>query len=119
MYRLYSSAPDTGEYYARAQAIFSPTGLWAWTAASSVSVAQQGQTIDITVHFPAGETHYMIIRGVRPFTSIQFSNVNQPSDSQFERYDSSGWTYSASEQSLLVKIRHRSAAEHIKITGIP
>jgi hypothetical protein len=124
MYRIYNSASETAgtaEYFARAQAIPAGTvpGLWAWTAASSVSAEQQGGVIDITVNFPAGETHYMIIRGVRPFNTIQLYNVNFPTDSQFERYDSSGWVYSASEQSLLVKMRHRSASEHIRIISSP
>jgi hypothetical protein len=133
MYRIYNSAPrtgqngtevpftDTAEYFARAQAIntASAPGLWAWTAASSVYAEQQGGITDITVNFPAGETHYMIIRGVRPFSALQIYNMNFPTDSQFERYDSSGWVYSVSEQSLLVKMRHRSPAEHIRIVSVP
>jgi hypothetical protein len=130
MYRIYNSSPDIGpvggspgraEYFARAQAIntASAPGLWAWTAAASVYAEQQGGITDITVNFPAGETHYMIIRGVRPFNAIQLYNMNFPTDSQFERYDSSGWIYSVSEQSLLVKMRHRSASEHIRIISAP
>jgi hypothetical protein len=102
-----------GEFYARAHAV--DAGVWAWTAASPVSGTALPGRLDVAVNFPAGETHYMLIRGVRPFTRIQFNNVNFVSDPQFERYDSSGWSYSPSEQTLLIKIRHRLPTERISI----
>ncbi|MDR1506712.1 MAG: hypothetical protein LBI67_06375 [Treponema sp.] len=116
MYRI-CRTENSNEYYARAQSLSSgeTPGLWAWTAASRVSAVQQPGLTDITVHFPAGETHYMLIRGVRPFVTLQLYGINYPTDPQFERYDSSGWVYSAQEQTLLVKMKHRSSAEHIRI----
>jgi hypothetical protein len=103
----------TGENYARAQALGS--GLWAWTAASSVNCETVEGRQDITVTFPAGETHYMIIRGIKPFTLLQFNGITAYQDTQFERYDYSGWVYSAPEQTLLVKLRHRLPAERISL----
>ncbi|MDR2143546.1 MAG: hypothetical protein LBP29_04160 [Treponema sp.] len=110
---------NSGEYYARAQSLSSNetpiAGLWAWTAASNVSALQRPGITDITVSFPAGETHYMMIRGVRPFAVLQLYGIDYPSDPQFERYDSSGWTYSPQEQTLLLKMKHRSSTERISI----
>lgn len=103
----------TGDNYARMQAV--GTGIWAWTAASLISSAAEEGRLDISVNFPAGETHYLIIRGIRPFSFIQFNGTTVNQDSQFERYDSSGWSYSASEQTLLVKLRQRLPAERISI----
>jgi hypothetical protein len=57
----------------------------------------------------------MMIRGVRPFVRLQLYGINYPSDPQFERYDSSGWVYSPQEQTLLLKMKHRSAVERIRI----
>jgi len=37
------------------------------------------------------------------------------SDSQFERYDSSGWVYYSQEQTLVLKMRHRTQVENIRI----
>jgi hypothetical protein len=102
-----------GENYARAQAAGS--GFWAWTAASSISRNVVSDRMDITVNFPAGETHYMIIRGIRPFASLLFNNVNANQDNLFERYDYSGWVYLPAEQTLLVKFRHRLPAERITV----
>jgi len=90
-------------------------GIWAWTAAQAVSGSQQGDILDINVTFPVGETHYMIIRGIRSFSRIQLYGIDYRSDTQFERYDSSGWTYSTQEQTLLVKMKHRSSEETIRI----
>jgi hypothetical protein len=102
-----------GGNYARAQ--FLGSGLWAWTAASSVSgIPGQGIT-EITVNFPPGETHYLLIRGIRPFTALEINGTIIPPDPQFERYDASGWAYSPPEQTLLVKLRHRGAAERITV----
>jgi hypothetical protein len=102
-----------GENYARAQA--AGGGLWTWTAASSVTGISNAGRLELNVDFPAGETHYMIIRGIRPFTTLQFNGITYYQDNQFERYDNSGWVYSASDQSLLVKIRHRLPTERIII----
>jgi hypothetical protein len=105
-----------GGYYPRAAGIGDAgSGMWAWTAASSVSAVQSGAALDISVSFPVGETHYMLIRGIRPFAKIQLYNMDYRTDPQFERYDSSGWIYSSSEQILLLKMKHRTPVEHIKI----
>jgi hypothetical protein len=125
MYRLLRQ----GEYRPRAVNIETGTsGIWTWTAASSVQTryiqseeveingeASSYTIMDIAVSFPSGETHYMIIRGIRPFIQLQLYNIPFRTDPQFERYDSSGWSYSASEQTLVVKMKHRTPVEHIEI----
>jgi hypothetical protein len=102
--------------YPRAMGIGAPSGdIWAWTTAQAVSSSRQGDIMDISVTFPAGETHYMIIQGIGSFSRIQLYGMDFRSDTQFERYDSSGWTYSTQEQTLLVKMRHRTSVETIRI----
>jgi len=90
-------------------------GLWSWTAAGPLSATYDGSVLDITVPFWEGETHYMMIMGVKPFKKIQLYNIDFRTDPRFERYDSSGWAYSESEQILLVKMKHRVKEEHIRI----
>ncbi|MDR3167570.1 MAG: hypothetical protein LBT93_06470 [Treponema sp.] len=105
-----------GEYSPRVLGIGAAVnGIWAWTAASALGVTQENNILDISVSFPAGETHYMIIRGVKPFAKVQLYNMDFRTDLQFERYDSSGWFYSAQEQTLLLKMKHRTTVEHIKL----
>ena len=105
-----------GDYYPRAVVIGSGVNsLWTWTVASTVTATQENNVLDIAASFPTGETHHMMIRGVRPFNKIQIYNMDYPTDSQFEIYDSSGWVYSSQEQILTVKLKHRGPVEHIKI----
>ncbi|MDR2134256.1 MAG: hypothetical protein LBP27_04045, partial [Treponema sp.] len=105
-----------GEYGPKALPIAVPANtVWTWTAARQVSASLQNDVLDISVSFPAGETHYMIIRGIRPFAKIQLYNMDFRTDSQFERYDSSGWSYNAREQALILKMKHRTTVEHVRI----
>jgi hypothetical protein len=101
--------------YPRAERIAGGINGWAWTAASSLSVTQNGNITDIAVNFPVGETHYMMLRGIKPFNKIQLYGLDYRTDPQFERYDSSGWSYSSSEQTLLLKVKHQNPVEHIVI----
>ncbi|MCL1837394.1 MAG: hypothetical protein FWG46_07605 [Treponema sp.] len=92
------------------------SGVWAWTAASSISVTQNERQMDIRVGFPAGETHYLMLRNIRPFPILQIYENNWRRASDFESYyDSSGWYYFESEQTLVLKIRHRQNVENIRI----
>jgi hypothetical protein len=104
-----------GEYYPQATEISGAGGLWAWTIATQISARQRGDVLEISVHFPVGETHHMMIRGVRPFTKIQLYDMDYRTDPEFEQYDSSGWVYSAQEQILVLKMKHRSSVEYIRI----
>ncbi|MDR0760790.1 MAG: hypothetical protein LBF74_11910 [Treponema sp.] len=102
--------------YPHAVSIGNPgSGVWAWTASESVTVSQENNVLDIAVSFPVGETHYMLVRGLRPFAKLQLYGIDYRTDPQFERYDSSGWSFSSSEQTLLLKLKHRSRVEHIKV----
>jgi hypothetical protein len=107
-----------GQYYPRPARIGSgAAGIWTWTAASALGAVQddEGKVLDISVSFPPGETHYMMIRGIRPFVKIQLYDMDYRTDPEFERYDSSGWIYAAADQILVLKMKHRAAVEHIKI----
>ncbi|MDR2403690.1 MAG: hypothetical protein LBD78_06630 [Spirochaetaceae bacterium] len=90
-------------------------GIWAYTASPAIRASQSNNILDVAVTFPVGETHYMMIRGVKPFTKLQLYNMDYRTDPQFERYDSSGWSYLSEEQTLLLKMKHRDETEHIRI----
>jgi hypothetical protein len=110
-----------GNYYPRALAL-GPAfpGLWVWTASPDIRVVREGQILDIVVKFPVGESHYLLIRGIEPFYRLQFYDMDWRTDSNFERYDSSGWTYYAQNQTLVLKVKHRAEVEHIRLyTGSP
>lgn len=90
------------------------SNVWAWSAVSATA-SRDEEALEIAADFPVGETHYLLIRGIRPFAKLQLYGIDFRTDPRFERYDSSGWAYSASEQTLLVKMKHKSQTERIRI----
>jgi len=90
-------------------------GHWAWTASQSARTSYIDGNLNISVSFPVNMTHFMIIRGVRPFIRILIHGIDWRTDSQLERYDSSGWLYFPEEQILILKLRHRVNTENIRV----
>ncbi|MDR0451191.1 MAG: hypothetical protein LBH26_07985 [Treponema sp.] len=103
-----------GEYYPRIAAT-GIDGIWIWSSSPSVSAARENGMLDISVSFPAGETHYLMIWGLQPFTRLQLHNMDWRSDPRYESYDSSGWVYYAQDGLLALKLKHRAQVEHIRI----
>jgi hypothetical protein len=60
-------------------------------------------------------THYVIICGIRPFIRLQLYGADWRSEAQFERSDSSGWVYYQQSQILVLKLRHRTAVENVRL----
>jgi hypothetical protein len=89
--------------------------LWVWTAAPETKAVLQNNILDISTSFPVGWTHHLLIRGVPRFSKIQLRDMDYRSDPRFEEYSATGWVYSASERTLLVKMVQRSEEEHIRI----
>ena len=110
----YFNILKAGDYYPRA-ALLTDTGFWAWTITPSARASLIDGNLNITVSFPPTMSHHMIIRGVRPFIKLQIHGMDWRTDSQFERYDSSGWVYYPQDQILVVKLRHRTTTETVTI----
>jgi hypothetical protein len=105
-----------GNYRPRAAALNSASpGLWAWTTSPEIRADREGRILNITVNFPAGESHYLLIQGIEPFYRLQFYGMDWRTDPSFERYDSSGWTYYAGDRILALKVKHRADIERIRI----
>jgi hypothetical protein len=102
------------DYYPRAS-LLTNEGIWTWTVSPSVRAYYAEGNLNISASFPLNMAHFMIIRGVRPFLRIQIHGMEWRSDSQFERYDSSGWIYYPEDQTLIVKLKHRSTVESVRL----
>jgi hypothetical protein len=100
------------DYYPRALWL-ADGGSWAWTVSPAVRTSYVNGNMNIAVSFPVNMTHYLIIRGVRPFFRIQIHGMDWRTDSLFERYDSSGWIYYDQDQTLILKLRHRATLENV------
>jgi len=90
-------------------------GVWIWTASPRIEANYKSNVLELNVTFPIDKAHYLIIRGIRPFSKIQIRGMDYRTDPRYETYNSPGWAYSAAEQSLMVKLAHRSTVETIKI----
>jgi len=112
--RLYNIL-NPGDYYPRATWL-TDAGHWAWTVSPNIRATDAGGgNINLSVAFPTGSSHHIIIRGVRPFLRIQIHGMDWRSDPQFEIYDSSGWIYYPDNQVLVLKLRHRSSIEYVRL----
>ncbi len=114
---LYPVLFPANTWYPRAQSLASAErGLWAWTSALEVAAVKTDKdTLKLTVRFPLGETHYMVVRGVKPFSRIEIYGMDFRTDPRFESYNSSGYRYNAETETLYLKMRHKSEYEDVII----
>lgn len=89
-------------------------GVWAWTCAQSIKISK---TPDggkrVAIRFPQGETHYLVMRGVKPFSRIVIYGMNFRSDPRYESYNSSGYVYNEETETLYLKMKHKAEYEDV------
>ena len=90
--------------------------IWAWTCAPSVTYSEQLNVATIVVGFQSSESNYLIINGIREFSGIEIYGLSYHSDPRFEIYNSSGFVYKEDRNVLLLKSRHRSNTEVVRLT---
>ena len=88
---------------------------WAWTAMPSIRTTVTESSTTFSFTFQTTMSHFVIISGVRPFLRLQMYGLDWRPDLTFERYDSSGFYYYQQEQVLVLKVRHRSTTENIRL----
>lgn len=90
--------------------------LWAWTCAKSIAYEKDSDgSITLTIDFPEGYTHYVIVNGLPAFSSIYIYNMAFRTDPRFETYNSSGYVYKNNTQTLLLKSRHKTRYETVRL----
>ncbi len=90
--------------------------VWAWTCARSIKMENTAvDEITYTIDFPESYVHYVIIKGVPRFRNIYIYDMAFRTDSRFETYNSSGYVYKRDSQTLLLKSRHKSQLEKVRI----
>ena len=89
-------------------------GIWAWTSAGEINVLKNdAKILSFRISSKADDTHYLIIRGIRPFYRIQIHGIDFRTDSRFEIYNSSGYVYDERTRTLLLKMKHKKDDEDI------
>ena len=84
-----------------------------WTSARAVGAVQRADGFEITFDFAAGETHYVIIRGLEPFTGMEMYGQPWNGDQRFQTYDVGGWYFQQERGVFFVKLRHRNNIERL------
>lgn len=110
--------PDNSWYpHAQSLALQAEAGIWAWTCAQSIEVLENtSKTLELRIRFPEGQSHYLTLHGIRPFYRIEMYGIPFRSDTRFELYNSSGYTYNAGSRVLYLKMRHKSEYETIRLS---
>ena len=89
--------------------------MWAWTCARTISYDKESDDIlNLTIDFPEGYTHYIILKGLPHFSTIYIYDMAFRTDPRFETYNSSGYVYKQKSKTLLLKSRHKTRKENIR-----
>lgn len=115
---LYPFLASDNLFYPRMQIISRDMNLWAWSCACGFDFVHTQSLDTLTIDFPAGDTHYIILRGLKPFSSIQIYDMNFRTDPRFEMYDSSGYVYNSITKTLFLKSLHKTRKETIRFYPI-
>ena len=89
--------------------------IWAWTCAKSIKYEGNSDEATFTIDFPEGDTHYVILKGIPQFSTIYIYDMAFRTDPRFETYNSSGYVYKKSTETLLLKSRHKSQLEKVRL----
>jgi len=89
-------------------------GTWLWTAADLVAAEASPTGLGLTVAFPAGQSHYLVVDGVPSIAALELHGTAWRPAADYAQY-SDGWAYDAAEQLLFVKLTGRAGTERIVI----
>jgi hypothetical protein len=90
--------------------------VYAWTCAAGIKYDKDSLgTITLTIDFPQSYTHYIDVKGIKKFSSIYIYDMAFRTDPRFETYNSSGYVYIAETDTLLLKSRHKSKLETVRL----
>ncbi len=87
-------------------------GTWIWTAARLAAVEGRPESLAVSLQFPVGIPHFLIIHGIKPISQLSLHGAAWRQDADYARY-SDGWTYDAGEKTLYMKLTNRQETEHI------
>lgn len=110
LYRLVAQELYTPEEYPLYAFLY--PGSWILTASQLAEVQIDPNRHLYRFSFPAAQTHYVLIQGVRPPESLAMHGIPWKTDPQYFLY-SDGWAYVESTQSLFIKLTHRAEVEEI------
>jgi len=114
---LYPVIAYNNTYYPHLEKVYDEDGkkVWAWTCAKSIKFDHSSDEDKISIDFPEGDTHYIIMKGISQFNTIYIYDMAFRTDPRFETYNSSGYVYKKSTETLLLKSRHKTEFEKVRL----
>lgn len=121
--KLYPILIPENRYYPHAELLgfYGETCTWAWTCSPSITyVPTNTGIVNINIDFQLNSTknnaHYIIFCNIPDFNmQIEIQNLMFRSAKDFEIYNSSGYVYNSETQTMLLKSRHKSRNELIRL----
>ncbi|MBN2051749.1 MAG: hypothetical protein JW760_14960 [Spirochaetales bacterium] len=103
-------------YYPRERSLadYFGNGSWSFSSAETVAVTPGQNMYSISFTYPRGETHYIALHGIPPFSRMRLLGIDWKGDPIFQYYYS-GWYYDPDTSTLFIKLRHRTERETIEI----
>ncbi len=90
-------------------------GAYIWTLVAFPTITTGPDQWQFTLEYPRNRTHFVLIRGVPPFRSLNLFNLEWRNDPSFELYIK-GRHYDAATQTLMIKYTDDSVRGDIIIT---
>ena len=119
---LYPLVQYDNWYYPHIELInsYGKNAVWAWTCAKQIVYSKDDQgAMNLAIDFPMGLTHYVIFKGIPAFEQIFIYDMAFRTDPRFETYNSSGYVYRSESNTLLLKSRHKSQIENVRMSYTP
>lgn len=116
---LYPLLVKNNSYYPHTEILgyYGTQPVWAWTCAQNVTYEIDSESVvNINIDFPVTQIHHVIFNGIPTFHSqIEIQGLMFKTDPRFESYNSSGYVYLSDQKTLLLKSRHKSAKELVRL----
>lgn len=90
-------------------------GTWIWTAARLEAAEGKPESLTLTLSFPAGLPHYLVLQGIKSIGQITLHGTDWRPDKGYSQY-SDGWTYDAEGKTLFLKVTNKQEKEQIVIS---
>ena len=89
-------------------------GAWIWTSATIVTAQSNASQTTLILGYPAGISHNVVIKGMRPFTLVRLHGTAWHTDPTYYKY-SAGWSYDSTTGTFFLKITGKTDQEEIDI----
>lgn len=89
-------------------------GAWLWAASAVTNVTKSAGEISLTFDYPAGQTEYILLAGIKPFSGVKMYGGLWGENPNLDD-SSAGWSYLPALRLLVVKLLHQQEQTQVEI----